>query len=150
MPLFVSTLEFLLQLFQFWRFSFILISRFISNSSRNFYIICFLLQEHSLLHVVSHSSLQPVTAPHQRFKVSTSPDPSDSCTDPILFFIETTFIFSSAHLPILQAQFFTAFCWSDFCQTQRKGTKSVRDQFSQSQWSEIWAAHRWTIVIDEL
>lgn len=100
---------------------------FISNSSRNFYIIYFLLLEHSLLHVLPHSSLQPATAPHQRFKVSTSTDPSDFCTDPILFFIETTFIFSSAHLPMLQARFFTAFCWCDFCQTQKKGTKSVRE-----------------------
>lgn len=104
--------------------------------------ICFLLLEHSLfLHVLSQSSLQPATAPHQRFKVSTSPNPSDFFTGPILFFIKTAFILSSAHLPVLQARFFTAFCWCDFCQTQKKGTKSTskRDQFSQSQWSVIQA-----------
>lgn len=75
------------------------------NSSRSLYNIYFLLLEHSLFSssMLSASSQQPATAPHQRFKVSVLPDSPDFFTGPIVFFDETTFIYSSSHLPILQA-----------------------------------------------
>lgn len=75
------------------------------NSSRSLYNIYFLLLEHSLCSSslfslpVHNSRLQHLT----RDSVSTLPDAPDFFTGPILFFNETTFIYSSSHLPILQA-----------------------------------------------
>lgn len=78
----------------------------VPNYFRFLYNIYFLLLEHPLFSS-SISSLsvhnQPAKAPHQRVKASTLLDSPDFFIGLNLFFSETTFIYSSSHLPILQA-----------------------------------------------